>query len=181
MTVSFTYNPTLLIAQRLIATGKVDSVYLQAHKLSANGEDKIVIQDGNDFEEIGWSDTGGVVCYFRDIGTMEFSNAETDACYIEFNTKQKVRLVVFSEGENLNTMQLAQMFLSQLRGNRIETAYFDFQDVIREELTNVKLPVAPATFIFAADFSIEEILQLNLCLTTIDCSIQDLKLTKACP
>lgn len=179
MIVSFTYQATLLIAQRLIDAPYINKVYLQAHKIATNKDsESIVIKDGESFEAISWNDLEGVVCYFRDIGSMQMVDAGDDACYNNFRATQNVRLVVYCDALDYNSNQLSKLILSQLRGFNIQSVNMDDESILSDELSKIDIARSPRTYILAVDFVVEEYIQLDQCLIAIDCSIEDLIICK---
>lgn len=175
MTVSFTYNQTKLIAERLIAITQVCEVWLQAKQLQADGKTAIVVADGNEYIELNF-EKSGILIYFRDLREMTVEDAETDACNAEFWLTQPVRMVCVSQQSNYNGNELSKLILQCLLGYEVTGIYFDQFQIINEELPDSNIMPSVGSFIFAVEFNVKSLLQIQDCVFDVSCSIENLKI-----
>ncbi len=175
MTVSFTYNKTKQIAQRLIVFSMINEIWLQAKQLTVDDKVAIVINGSNrDFHEID-IESSGIIGYMRDVREAVVEDAGTDACNLESWVTQTVRLVFIKEETNYNGNELSKLILQALSGVEIVGIFFDAFQIIQEELPDSLIAPSPDSFIFAVEFNVRELIQLHDCITEISCDIETMK------
>lgn len=177
MTVSFTYNETKSIAERIIAIQPFKCIWLQAKQIIDDEGKKIMAASGQDFEQISFSDNEGLTGYFRDKGEATMESANTDICDNEYWMTQLVRFVAFNDNETGNTHTLTKAILEKFGGFVVRNISFDFQQIQDDELST-KLILSTKSFLFMIEFEVRELLHLTDCITEIDCNVFPMKVCR---
>lgn len=163
-----TTRQQIQVAERIIATGLCEQVYINCELFQRDGKTMPVYKEGNDFMYIGPTDTRFMFAYIRPVGTSKrVAVDQLSSCSKNHKLSVLHRAVFFRDHEERNFELLQKKLLAFTFDKNVDLigTINSFQALSKLECSLGDFSFGPTTFYYAVDFNV------SVSITRSDCDI----------